>query len=357
MILQTSHLHIRWTGDHPHGGPQTLHTESTARVGGLALAIGLLVGLASVNLLAAGGLRDQLQGFQGLWLIAAAAPLFLLGLLEDLSGAVSVRLRLLAALAAGALAWQMGGVRITQLHLPLIDTLLISFPVLSTCLTLVAVGGLVHAMNIVDGVNGLLAGIALLMMGAVAVVAGRFGEPVLLLLAALGMASVLGFAVFNFPHGRLFCGDAGAYLIGYMVAVLLVLLVLRQPAVSPWFALAVVIHPVTETLYSVWRRALSGQSPTLPDARHMHSLWSARLRQRERATGRWVWLGTNAGAAWRTLATAAIPVLVAVVWPTHTAMLQLVCVAYIAAFVAAIRVLGSVPASLSPVLQTQRLGD
>lgn len=357
LILRTSHLHIRWSGDHPYGGPQKLHSLATARVGGVAVAFGLMVGLASVDLMAATSLRAELQGFHGFWLVAAAAPLFLLGLLEDVSGTVSVRLRLLAALASGALAWEMGGVRIIQLHLPWIDPLLLSYPVLSTCLTLVAVGGLVHAMNIVDGANGLLAGIAMLMLGAIATVAGRFDEPVLLLLAALGMAAILGFAVFNFPHGRLFCGDAGAYLIGYMAAVFLVLLVLRQPAVSPWFALAVVIHPVTETLYSVWRRAMSGQSPTQPDAQHMHSLWSARLRQRECSTGRPVWLGTNAGAAWRTLATAALPVAAAAVWPSDTALLQWVCGAYVALFVVAIRLLGSLPANQVPVLLARRQID
>lgn len=341
LLLLTRSLHIRWTGDHPHGGPQKLHVEATARVGGVAIALGLLAGLVSVHLSATGGLRTQLLGYQAVWLIAAAAPLFLLGLVEDVSSAVSIRLRLVAALAAGALAWGMGGVRISQLHLPLLDQLLVSIPFFSFCLTVVAVGGLVHAMNIVDGVNGLLAGIALLMLGAVALVAGRFNEPVLLLIAALGMAAALGFVLFNFPKGRLFCGDAGAYLLGYLAAVLLVLLVLEQPALSPWFAMAVVIHPVTETLYSAWRRARSGLSPTAPDVQHMHSLWSARLRVIERSTGRRVTLGTNAGASWRTLAMALVPTVVAIVWPTQTTVLQLLCVAYVVAFILVVQLLSA----------------
>ena len=117
-----------------------------------------------------------------------------------------------------------------------------------------------------------------------------------MLLALTGMAATAGFAVFNFPRGRLFCGDAGAYLIGYLIAVIVILLVLRQKTVSPWFALAVVIHPVTETLYSAWRRWRLGLSPTHPDARHMHSLWAANMQQRADESGLRIGLGTNAGA-------------------------------------------------------------
>jgi UDP-N-acetylmuramyl pentapeptide phosphotransferase/UDP-N-acetylglucosamine-1-phosphate transferase len=250
-----------------------------------------------------------------------------------------VRLRLGVSLAAGALVWALAGVRVTALGLPLLDDLLVAVPAFSLVFTLVAVGGLVHAMNIVDGLNGLLAGKTLVVLGTVALVAARFNEPVLVLLAVAGMAATAGFAVFNFPHGRMFCGDAGAYLIGYLSAILVVLLVLRQDTLSPWFALAVVIHPVTETLYSVWRRASNGLSATHPDARHMHSLWSARLRTLERATGQRVWLGSNAGAAWRTLAVAAVPSLLATCWSTHTLALQVLCVAYVAAFIVVVRLL------------------
>ena len=365
VLVRTSCVHIRWTGDHPTSGPQKLHTESIARVGGVAIAIGFMAGLICFYLWAPSSVRGQIPGYQAVWLIAAAAPIFLLGLVEDVSSAVSIRMRLLAALAAGAIAWGMGGARITQLHVPLVDHLLVSMPIFSFCLTLVAVGGLVHAMNIVDGVNGLLAGIALLILGAVTAVASRFGESALMLVAVICAAGTVGFGLFNFPRARIFCGDAGAYLIGYVAAVLLVLLVLRQPAISPWFAMTVVIHPVTETLYSAWRRARLGLSPTDPDAAHMHSLWSSTLRQQQQATGHKVFLGTNAGASWRTLAMVAIPTLIAVVWPTQTMLLQTVCAAYVLAFIAIVRRMGlglhiascsnAIPVAIEAVLSQQAL--
>jgi len=343
LLVHTRDFHLHLTGDHPASGPQKLHTEATPRIGGLAVMAGLLAGLVSLYLMAPPALLAALDALHPLRLGIGFLPLFTLGLVEDISKAVSVRLRMGVSLVAGALAYFLAGVRIESLGVPWLDTLVLGLPLVAQVapllLTLVAIAGLVHAMNIVDGLNGLLAGIAMLILGVLAAVASQFGETGLVLLALAGLAATAGFALFNFPRGRLFCGDAGAYLIGYLVAVIVILLVLRQKAISPWFALAVVIHPVTETLYSAWRRWRLGLSPTHPDARHMHSLWAANLRQRLDESGHRVWLGVNAGASWRTQAVAALPVLLSATCPTQTLALQGICVAYAGLFIAIVHLL------------------
>ena len=268
LLVHTEDWHLHLTGDHPASGPQKLHTEATARIGGLAVMAGLVAGLYWLHFSADPVLRRQLDTVNIAGLMAAFLPLFLLGLAEDIFRTVSIRLRFGVSLVAGVLAYGLAGVRIEALGLPVIDPFLLSLPlplyVLALPVTVVAVAGLVHAMNIVDGLNGLLAGISLVVLGALAAVSARFGETALMLLALATMAATAGFAVFNFPRARLFCGDAGAYLLGYMVSTITILLVLHQPAISPWFALAVIIHPVTETLYSAWRRHRLGLSPTAP---------------------------------------------------------------------------------------------
>lgn len=334
LIVRTRHLHLHLTADHPGLGPQKHHEEATPRIGGLAILVGLMAGLLALRTLTGQwlgpvpGLGLALSG-----LLLALLPLYTLGMVEDLLQSVSVRLRLGLSLAAGALAWAVADVRIGALGLPGIDGWLRAVPLLSVVVTAVAVAGLVHAMNIIDGANGLLAGVSLVVFGALAWVAAQFGEVALLRLAVLGAAAVAGFGVLNFPRGRLFCGDAGAYLIGFLCAVLVILLVARQPAISPWFALALVLHPVVETLYSAWRRFRQGMKPTEPDARHMHSLWMAVLRARKARGAAPPWLGTNAGASWRTLLLAALPSVLAAAMPTRQGWLQLLCVAYAALFV------------------------
>ena len=343
LLVRTRDFHLHLTGDHPDSGPQKLHTEATPRIGGLAVMAGLVAGLVALYHTATPGGLAPLEALHPVRLGIGFLPLFALGLVEDISKAVSVRLRMGVSLVAGMLAYTLAGVRIESLGLPVIDSIVLSLPLVgpmaALLLTLIAIAGLVHAMNIVDGLNGLLAGITLVILGVLAVVSARFGENGLMLLALTGMAATAGFAVFNFPRGRLFCGDAGAYLIGYLIAVIVILLVLRQKTISPWFALAVVIHPVTETLYSAWRRWRLGLSPTHPDARHMHSLWAANLQQRADETGQRILLGTNAGASWRTQIVASLPVLLAATCPTETHLLQLICLGYVGLFVVVVRLL------------------
>jgi UDP-GlcNAc:undecaprenyl-phosphate GlcNAc-1-phosphate transferase len=90
--------------------------------------------------------------------------------------------------------------------------------------------------------------------------------------AAVLAGSVAGFLVVNFPGGRIFLGDGGAYLVGLLLAVLSVMLVQRNSEVSPWFPLVLLAFPIWETLFSMYRRRMRGQSPGQADALHLHTL-------------------------------------------------------------------------------------
>lgn len=343
LMVHTRDFHIHLTGDDPSGGPQKLHSEAIPRIGGLAILAGVTVQVIWLYFMASTEVQTSLHAIKPLFLALGLLPLFVLGVIEDIRQAVSVKFRLGMSLVAGGIACFLAGVRVENLGLSFVDSLIHSLPLLALVFpplfTMVAVAGLVHAMNIVDGLNGLLAGMSLVALGVLAAVSDSYGEHGLTLLALAGMAGTAGFGLFNFPRARIFCGDAGAYLLGYLIAVIAILLVLRQPAISPWFALAVIAHPVTETLYSVWRRYRMGLSPTHPDARHMHSLWAIKLRQHGLETDEAVWLGVNAGASWRTLAVASSPTLVAATIPTHATALQILCVAYLGVFFVTMRLL------------------
>jgi UDP-GlcNAc:undecaprenyl-phosphate/decaprenyl-phosphate GlcNAc-1-phosphate transferase len=82
----------------------------------------------------------------------------------------------------------------------------------------------------------------------------------------------------NFPHGRMFLGDSGAYLLGTVIGFLLAVLVAKHPDVSPMFAAVLLVYPVWETLFSIYRKKfLRGQSPMEPDGIHLHMLFYKRL--------------------------------------------------------------------------------
>src|SRR5258707_10042434 len=88
----------------------------------------------------------------------------------------------------------------------------------------------------------------------------------------------LEFMAWNYPKGKIFLGDGGAYLLGFWLAELAVLLVARNPDVSPWFPLLLLVYPIFETLFSIYRRCfLHGRSSGDADALHFHQLIYKRL--------------------------------------------------------------------------------
>lgn len=280
LLLKFSNLHSRFSIDHTDAGPQKFHSTPTPRIGGVAIALGLIASylyIHSINQEA--GVVTQLG-----YLVLAAIPAFAGGVVEDLTKRVSVSKRLvLSIVSAGIGAWLLGAV-VTHLGIAPLDWLL-QWPVVAILLTLFAVGGVVNAINIIDGFNGIVSGFAGFMLLAIAFVAYQLND-VFLLNAALAMlGALLGFLVWNYPHGKIFLGDGGSYLIGFWLAELAVLIVVRHPEVSPWFAALLLVHPVCETLFSVYRRKiLHGKSPWHPDGLHLHTLIFRRLNHRQWAS-------------------------------------------------------------------------
>ncbi len=93
--------------------------------------------------------------------------------------------------------------------------------------------------------------------------------------------AILGFFLWNYPFGYIFLGDGGAYLLGFLSASIGILLVNRHPEVSPWFPFLLVLYPVWETLFSIYRRKfLRRHPPHMPDASHFHQLLYKRITRK-----------------------------------------------------------------------------
>lgn len=270
LIVASERWHGAFTGDSDMSKPQASHSRAAPRVGGLAVVAGSLAGLLVLG--------PSNMTLTWLWpvLFIAAMPVFVAGLLEDITKEVGAGKRLMAAFVSAAIAWWLlGGV--SRVGFTGIDWLLQFWPI-SLIVTVVAVGGCTHALNIVDGMNGLAGMVATLMALSIGLVALQVQDiPIFLIAAALASAT-LGFLVWNFPFGRVFLGDGGAYFLGFMLAELAVQLVVRNPGVSPFYALAAVFYPVFETLFSIWRRRFKRGTPVdQPDALHLHQLVFRRL--------------------------------------------------------------------------------
>ena len=260
-IVLTQRWHGRYTFD-LQTGVQRAHTRPTPRVGGVAIFLALVCAAALAD-----------QGAQGILYptLLASAPALLFGLAEDITKRVGAMTRLLATMASGAIAWYLTGVSLTSVGVPVLDQLL-GFTAISVLFTAFAVGGISNAVNLIDGYNGMASGFVILALLTLASVAGNAGDVPLQQSALLCAAAFAGFFLINWPWGRLFMGDSGAYMGGFAVAWFCVLLCQRNEGVSPFAALLICVHPVTETVFSVWRRVKQGQTPGQPDSLHLHNM-------------------------------------------------------------------------------------
>ncbi|HEU5435181.1 MAG TPA: glycosyltransferase [Telluria sp.] len=272
LVIKQSRLHGPAL-DADFSAVQKVHAHHVARIGGLPIFMAVLIS-AAISIW-----RVPEMTMTMLSLLLCASVAFVGGIIEDYTGNVSPSRRLLLTIAAAAMAWWLIDARLDRIDLPF-GVLSLHYAWLMLPLTVLAVAGLANAINIIDGFNGLASVVSICMMVSLAYVALQVGD-VFIVVAALTMAgAIAGFLIWNYPVGLIFLGDGGAYFIGFMLGELALLLVIRNPEVSTWYPVLLLIYPAFETLFSAYRRMfLRGQSPAMPDGIHLHSLIFRRVVQ------------------------------------------------------------------------------
>ena len=261
LLIITKRWHGALTMDFTDG-VQKFHTAPTPRIGGVPIILGLIVAWSKSP--------DNVQEILTPILIAGM-PAFLFGLAEDITKSVGVVPRLLATIASGLFAWWMTDCSLSRIDIWGVDELL-KFTLVSVIFTAFAVGGVANAINIIDGFNGLASATTTLAFIGFGAIAWQAGDITLASLALVLASCVCGFFWVNWPFGKLFLGDGGSYFIGFALAWLAVLLIERNQSVSAFAALVICIHPITEVVFSLYRRKVRAQNPGMPDRQHFHSL-------------------------------------------------------------------------------------
>ena len=159
------------------------------------------------------------------------------------------------------------------------DTLL-QFTLISILFTSFAISGIANSINIIDGFNGLSSITCTIAFIGISLISYKAGDINLSNLAFILAASTFGFFLINWPFGKLFLGDGGAYFIGFSLAWVAVLLVERNKSVSAFSVVIICILPITEVLFSIYRRIIRKSHPGQPDRLHFHSLLHRRYISR-----------------------------------------------------------------------------
>jgi UDP-N-acetylmuramyl pentapeptide phosphotransferase/UDP-N-acetylglucosamine-1-phosphate transferase len=250
-------------------GIQKFHTDKTPRLGGLSIFLAFFI-FSIYEFLST-------KNIEYLYLLLSSFPVFLGGLLEDITKKISPKKRLIFASVSAVLSTFLFKIYIYKLDIPIFDNFLEFIP-FAYLFTVFAIAGVSNAYNIVDGFNGLSSSIAILVFLSFAYMGYIKGDEFVFNISLAMIFAIIGFLVLNYPLGKIFLGDGGAYFIGFIIGFLSVYIVYKYRDISPWYPLLLSIYPIFETIYSMYRRKfIKKLSPTEADAFHLHTLFYRRL--------------------------------------------------------------------------------
>lgn len=323
LIIRSYGIHGHLSGDLDLDAPQKIHNKMVCRVGGIAVFIGLLGG----TLVA---LSKNSNNILLAKMIICSLPVFTIGIAEDVLKNIPIKVRLLVTITGACFSTIILGVTIDRLNIYPIDYLL-ELPAIAILLSLFAITGLVNAYNMIDGQNGLASMIGILTLLALGYISYKNHDSELLYASLIMASALLGFFVLNYPNGLIYLGDGGAYLSGFWIALLSILLVKRHENISPWFALLVNIYPIMETTFTIYRRKIhQGKSPGSADGMHIHSLIFRRILAGSRGkpselsnslTSPYLWILSFLGIA------------PAILWPESSIILMIISGIFIFAYI------------------------
>ena len=238
-------------------GPRKVHSIPVPRVGGLAMAVGLLLPtLITVQL------TPSIRG-----LLLGLVVLLIFGLWDDRVN-LGYRTKFAGQVLAAGLCMIVGNVHVGTL---MIGSVIVLPQAVSIFVTFVFLIGITNAVNLADGLDGLAGGLVLLCLCAIALFAAMSGNGTVAQTALIEAGAVLGFLRFNTHPARIFMGDSGSQMLGFSVGALALLA--TQGEASPLSAalpLLLLGIPIMDTLTVMLTRIRAGRSPFSADSNHLH---------------------------------------------------------------------------------------
>jgi UDP-GlcNAc:undecaprenyl-phosphate GlcNAc-1-phosphate transferase len=234
-----------------------VHTRIMPRLGGLAIFIGFLIGCYLF-------VPNDLQ----IWpIIAGGVVIALIGILDDVYG-LSAKIKFVGQIFAAAIP-VLGGVQIDFFAVP--NGEFIYFGWFAIPLTIFWIVAITNSINLIDGLDGLAAGVSSIAIFTISAISFMMGNPLAPILGVVLLGSTLGFLVFNFYPAKIFMGDTGSLFLGYMISILSVIGLTKSAAffslIIPMIILAV---PLIDTAFAIIRRFVQKKPLMAPDKFHLH---------------------------------------------------------------------------------------
>ena len=241
---------------------QRIHLNETPRLGGL-IFLASLIGYASFSNTSESILLLKL-------ILICLIPAILIGLKEDLFHNVKPLIRLISLVFAGWLfKIQFTGPLPNLSAVPFLGNFLL-LQGGASLFYILGIATVANGMNLIDGVNGLCGAVAISILSAILFLSYKTNDIVILVIIFNMILVLIPFMIMNYPYGKIFLGDLGAYSLGLTASMLTIIFFSRHPEISPWAAVLILIYPLTEVLFSLLRRIVKGKSIYHPDTDHLH---------------------------------------------------------------------------------------
>lgn len=233
-----------------------VHQKVMPRLGGLAIYISFLAGFIFL----------QPNSPYLIPILLGSFVIIVTGFLDDMLE-LSAKWKLLGQiLAAGIVV--AGGVQVNFINLPFDGVLNLGW--FAIPLTLLWIVGITNAINLIDGLDGLAAGVSSIVLATLAGIAFMMGNMFVVALALILMGSTLGFLIYNFNPAKIFMGDTGALFLGFMISVISLLGFKNVTLFSLLIPVIILGVPISDTLFAIIRRLVNKKPLSAPDKSHLH---------------------------------------------------------------------------------------
>ena len=250
-------------------GIRKRHSKQIPYLGGVAVMLGILAGIAVMALLSANGdlpAAAELNAEQ-FALLGGCAAMFCLGLRDDVRPLQAWR-KLIAQTLVAAAMWTAG---ICIDTIPITETVTLDLGLWSAPVTILWIVGATNAVNMIDGLDGLAAGVGAISAAAISLLAFQFSGDATGYVMAILAASLIGFLRHNRHPARIFLGDSGSLLIGFLLATCAITAAGPAPNMTAVVAPCIVLAlPILDMTFAVLRRTIERRGMFSPDHNHIH---------------------------------------------------------------------------------------
>jgi UDP-GlcNAc:undecaprenyl-phosphate/decaprenyl-phosphate GlcNAc-1-phosphate transferase len=242
---------------------QRIHLEETPRLAGIIIYIGFVFYWFGSGY----SFFSTLLGC----ILISSIPLLATSLKEDLCQDTPPIQRLIAILfSAGLFLYLYDGLIFPSIDLPFLSIIFNNY-YLTFIFFAFAITSHANGVNMIDGANGLAGMTIFSQIAGIAFLSFASGDADLTYISLFLLSFVFIFLLFNYPWGKIFLGDTGAYFFGFISGILCIIFFGRHPELSPWNAILLLFYPVMETIFSTFRKLLfEKSSPLQPDQNHLH---------------------------------------------------------------------------------------